>query len=181
MKNIFKYLWSLWEDLFAKINGIQDINGGNFALRIAVKKYRGKDMTLNDGTLLKHGERYIELHLNNKFFSKISSHNSSSVYLGITAVKELKKSLHLLKKIINENPEFFDINVFMAYSLFYRGIDKLGFEIREIRSPLVRYIFSIYEKLLLLIFHPDGIKRLKSKNFTSKNVIITRNTINNLY
>ncbi|SNX54703.1 hypothetical protein [Thermoanaerobacterium sp. RBIITD] len=181
MKKIFRYIWSLWEYIFAKIDRIHNVGDDDSALRIAIKTYHGKKIILKDGTTISRGDKYGELHLNNKMLTKITSKNSSPVSIGITALREFKKSLKVFKKYINENREFDNINVFMGYSLFNQGIELLGFEVRDIKSPLERFIFTYYEMLLLVIFHPDGFKRLKNNKFTAKLVLISKNTINNNY
>lgn len=181
MKKIFKFLWSIWEYIFAKIERIHVVGNKDSLLRISIKKYHGKRLVLNDGTVLNPNDKYGELHLNNYVLSHITSKSNSPVYIGITTLREFKKSLRVFKKLINENAEFSNINVFMGYSLFNQGIERLGFQIIDIKSPIEKFIFSNYEKILLAIFHPEGFERLRNNNFVSKLVIITRKTIDNDY
>lgn len=181
MKKIFRYIWNLWEIIFARLNGIYTVGGEDSEIRIAVKKYKGEKLLLSDGTELNNGDNFGELHLNNKVLTQITSNNDSPVAVGITALRRFKKSLKALKCYINENDRFDNINVFMGYTLFNQGVELLGFEVRDIKSPLQKFIITHYEMLLLAIFHPDGLRRLRNNKFTSKIVLITKKTINSRY
>lgn len=182
MKKLLNYIWFMWEFIFEKVTGIRHISSGKALLRIAIRKYHGKKLVFSDGTTLIKGDKYGELHLNNRVVFNLVSRNSSPVFIGISGLKELRKALAILKEYINTNPDFKDINVFIGYTLLNRGLSKLGFEVIDIKSSFKRILFSLYEKLLIIILHPDGIKKLNSsKNMVSKLVLITRKTINNLY
>jgi|GEM_PF-3093493 len=181
MKKIFIYIWSLWEFIFAKLNRIHTVGGDDSEIRIAIKKYKGEKLLLKDGTVLNNGDKFGELHLNNNALTQITSSSSSPIAVGIIALKRFKKSIKALKTYIDEHHEFDDVNVFMGYTLFNEGVEMLGFEVRDIKSPLEKFIVTHYEMLLLAIFHPDGFKRLRDNKFTSKMVLITKNTINSRY
>ncbi|AFK86312.1 MULTISPECIES: YkoP family protein [Thermoanaerobacterium] len=181
MKKIFMYIWSLWEFVFAKLNNIHTVGGDDSEIRIAIKRYRGKKIVLKDGTVLDKGDKFAELHLNNKVLTEITSSSSSPIAIGIIVLKRFKKSLKALKAYINENHDFDDVNVFMGYTLFNQGVEMLGFEVMDMKSPLERFIITHYESFLLGIFHPEGFKRLRNNKFTAKMVLITKKTINNRY
>lgn len=182
MKKLLSRIWFLWEFIFEKATGIKHISNEKVILRIAIRKYHGKNLVLSDGTALIKGDKYGELHLDNKVIFNLTSHNSSSVFIGISGLREIRRAFKILKEYINTNPDFKDINVFIGYTLLNRGINKLGFEVIDIKSSFKRIIFSLYEKLIIITLHPEGAKKLYSgKNMVSKLILITRKTINDLY
>lgn len=182
MKKLLSHIWFLWECIFEKATGIRHISNEKTILRIAIRKYHGEKLVLSDGTTLIKGDKYGELHLDNKVVFNLTSHNSSTVFIGISGLKEIRRAFKILKEHINTNPDFKDINVFIGYTLLNKGLNKLGFDVIDIKSSFKRILFSLYEKLLIIILHPEGIKKIKSgKNMVSKLVLISRKTLNDLY
>ncbi|HHW03990.1 MAG TPA: hypothetical protein GXX35_14475 [Thermoanaerobacterales bacterium] len=179
MKKVLLKIWFIWEWIFEKLTSIHPVPGGFF--RIAIRTYRGAKLICMDGTALNPGDRYGELHLNNRFFTELSKQCSSPAFLGISSLRESKKAFALLKEYVKSEPLFKDVNVFMGYTLLNRGIKRLGFEVRDIKSGFVKNLFSNYEKMLLAILHPEGFKRIMSKKMVSKQVLITKNTLEKLY
>ncbi|AYO31736.1 hypothetical protein D2962_15045 [Biomaibacter acetigenes] len=179
MKNIMLKIWFVWESIFEKLAGIHPVPGGFF--RIAIRRYRGDKLTCLDGTILNPGEKYGELHLNNKFFIGLSKQDRSPAFLGIASLRESKKAFSSLKEYTKSNPLFKDVNVFMGYTLLNRGINRLGFEVHDIKSGFIKNLVSNYEKMLLAILHPEGFKRVMSKKLVSKQVLITKKTLEKLY
>lgn len=179
MKNIIIRIWFFWEIIFEKLAGIHSVPGGFF--RIALRRYYGDKLILRDGTILHPGDKYGELHLNNRLFIGLSKRGSSPAFLGLSSLRESKKSLSSLKEYVKSNPIFTDINVFMGTTLLNRGIGRLGFEVLEMKHGFLKNLTSSYEKLLLAILHPQGLKRLRSKRLAPKLVIITRKTLEGLY
>lgn len=179
MKNIALKIWFIWESIFEKLAGIHPVPGGFF--RIAVRRYHGKRLICMDGTTLNPGDRYAELHLNNKFFMRLSKQDSSPAFLGISSLREAKKALSALKEYAASEPSLQGVNVFMGLTLLNRAVSRLGFEVRDIKYGFIKNVVSIYEKVLLAILHPAGIKRAMSKKLVSKQIFITRRTLEKLY
>ncbi len=179
MKNIVLKIWFIWESIFEKLAGIHPVPGGFF--RIAIRIYHGKKLICTDGTILNTGDKYGELHLNNKFFIGLSRQDSSPAFLGVSSLREVKKALSSLKEHAASEPFLQDVDVFMGITLLNRGVSRLGFEVREIKSGLIKTVASFYEKVLLAILHPAGLKRAMSKKLVSKQIFITRKTLEKLY
>lgn len=179
MKNTMLKIWFIWESIFEKLAGIHPVPGGFF--RIAIRRYHGNKLICMDGTTLNPGDIYGELHLNNKFFMGLSREDSSPVFLGISSLREAKKALSSLKEYAASDPFFRDVNVFMGHTLLNRGVSRLGFEVHDIKSGFIKNLVSIYEKLLLAILHPAGLKRVMSKKLVPKLIFITKKTLEKLY
>ncbi|MCR4431408.1 MAG: hypothetical protein NUV45_10365 [Tepidanaerobacteraceae bacterium] len=179
MKRVIIKMWLIWESVFEVLAGIHPVPGGFF--RIAVRKYRGGRLICSDGTILNPGDRYGELHLNNRFFAVLSQKGGSPAFLGISSLREAKAALSALKEYAESNPLLKDIHVFMGYTLLNRGVARLGFEVRDINSGFIRNVASWYEKVLLAVLHPEGLKRIMSKKLVSKQIFITKKSLEKLY
>ncbi|MDI3481685.1 MAG: hypothetical protein PWQ97_1340 [Tepidanaerobacteraceae bacterium] len=179
MKRLIIKIWFLWESVFEMLAGIHPVPGGFF--RIAVRKYRGSRLIFKDGTVLNPGDKYGELHLDNRFFAMLSEKNGSPTFLGLSSLREATKALSALKEYAESNPLLKNVKVFMGYTLINRGITRLGFEVRDINSGFIRNVVSWYEKILLAILHPGGLKRIASKKLVSKQIFITKKSLEKLY
>ena len=66
LKKCVQRLWGIFEWTFRKLGRIREVEEGkNSFYRMAPRRYRGKEWLMPDGTLLKPGNTYLELHINN--------------------------------------------------------------------------------------------------------------------
>ncbi|MBE3575537.1 MAG: hypothetical protein IMW99_08835 [Firmicutes bacterium] len=53
-----------------------------------------------------------------------------------------------------------EIKALFGRSLFHKGADRLGFEVFEIPSYAMRLFLSFFEQWLMVLYHPQGLRRL---------------------
>lgn len=160
LKSIFLYIWEIWERIYFRLAHIIELEDSESILHFSINTYRGKPLILKDGTLLERGDKFIELHLLNRKISDILGRHNSLM----GASKEIERRLIFSIGKILEYIERNDIRVKAMHgvTVLYRLAEKKNFDIFDF-NPFSRFFINIYEKLLLVVYHPLGFNRLKTK------------------
>ncbi len=157
-------LWDIWERLFGLIFHIRQVEPGNL-FRINVRQYRGPAVELRDGTVITPGERVGELHLANKELIKIQTNCSNHIKATMCVKREMKQSLAQLARLVMQK-KVEDVKAFYGITIFHQGARLLGFEVRELQPGFWRFCYWVGQMLLLALYHPTGLKRLKLGHHT---------------
>ncbi|HXH83405.1 MAG TPA: hypothetical protein VNN07_10800, partial [Candidatus Tectomicrobia bacterium] len=104
---------------------------------------------LPDGTVLRPGDRYGELHLDNARVVELRAAAASSVQLGLAFRRELYASLATLAWLADGGGRYRDVVAFSAITIFHHGLTRLGFEV-EPGALLAPRITGAYQHALLL-------------------------------
>lgn len=161
MKRLLQWLWGFWERYFARTRGIVPVGQGEEGmLRIGLVVHRGAPVILEDGTRIEPGDLLGELHLGNERIEVLRRQGLEGNALYFTILRELKSTMAALQRLVAEGKLDPRIKAFYAVSLFHRGARMLGFEVRPVRSFWVRWSSALYEKWLLILYHPAGWRRL---------------------
>jgi len=175
LRHVFRRLWSFVDMLARRLSGITDMPNSKI-WRIAVRRYRGKEWTMHDGSVLKPGEHYLELHVNNDRFMALIDENTSVERASIIAMREVLNGLPQLAEFLKSDKKLENINVVMGITLLHRGLGRIGFTVADIKPGLFKTFTGWYERWLLGVFHPGGFKKQKSyrEKLVPKYVIMTR-------
>ena len=175
----FRLLWQGWEKLVLHLSRIEDVpeDGRPTIFRLALRRYRGKQLLLPDGTTLQKGDMVGELHLNNDVLQQISN-NTEPARLGLLALEKTLQSLPAMAKWIAANPRYRKIKAITGLTILHRGSQFLGFSTFDV-SPLARRLVQWYEGLLLMIFHPAGRRRFiqHRKKLSPKLLVISKDEL----
>lgn len=104
---------------------------------------------LPDGTVLRSGDRYGELHLDNACVAALRQRGLSSIQLGLRFRRELRESLTTLARLSGGDGRFAHLVAFSAITIFHQGLSRLGFEV-ETDGLLAPRITGAYQHALLL-------------------------------
>lgn len=177
LKEIFRKFWGLVELAIRKATGIKDLGEDNSSIwRVALRRYRGRDWAQPDGTVLRKGDYYLELHANNDRLMSLIDENTPVERLGLITMRELKNGLPVLAELISGREEYRKVKFLMGITLLHRGSRRLGFTAHELKPAVFRAAAGLYERWLLSLFHPGGLKALKAyrERLTPKYVVMTR-------
>ena len=184
LKKCARRLWGVVEWTFRKLGRIKELEEGkNSFYRIATRRYRGKEWPMPDGTLLKPGNIYLELHVNNDRLQELIDEKMSLERIALKALREVQRELPLLADLLNNNPDYQDVKILFGITLLHRGTERLGFTSMEMKPGLFRALTCWYERWLLALFHPYGFKVLKAyrKKLTPKYLVMTRQELISRY
>lgn len=172
LKRFLLKLWQVWEWCFEKVAGLQPAGD---LFRLTVRSYRGAVMELPDGTLLNPGDKVGELHLNNDLLQTISSTTRSIERIGVSVLRETRRSLPLLARAVAQDPAYRSIKALVGITMIHRGTKRLGFSVYDL-PPGIRPLIAWYQRWLLFLFHPGGLTHLRKhwNKLVPKKVIISK-------
>ncbi len=149
----------VWERFFGKLHHIENIRPGGM-FRLSTCRYRGPDVELSDGTLIRPGDLLGELHLSNRDTMRQQLKYKSRVKGAIAARKGLTQDLVLLARRVATGQDLAEVKAFYALTMLYHGARVLGFEDREFKASWVmRWLYTLGEGFLLALYHPVGFHR----------------------
>ena len=181
LKKCIQKLWSVAEVVIRKLAGIRDLGDGNSSIwRVALRRYRGKDWPMPDGSVLQRGDYYLELHANNDRLLRLLDEDASVEMMAITAMKEMRAGLPALAELLSSNKRFSKAKVLFGITLLHRMGGRFGFTSYDIKPGLFSRLTYWYEKWLLAIFHPKSLKSYRSK-LSPKYVVMTRQELMRRY
>ena len=177
-------VWLRWERLFAKILGIRPVDEKNTFLRMRVRTYTGDHpIVLEDGEVIRKGDRVAELHLDNELLFHLGSTARSTMHLTVQMIRRMEQLMPQLRKMLVDDPEFRDVKGLYGISLIHRGPDKFGFTVLDLPDGLFALFTKLYLRLLMYVIHPQGNERLKTKTdlLVPKIIAISKRELVNRY
>ena len=116
-------------------------------LRIEVRRSLQR-LTLDDGTLVRRGDRIGVLHLNNARVAALRSDGLGPIAVGLTFRRHLLASLAALAEMTMPDGRFASVGTFSAATIFHAGLTRLGFE-RTRDRLLWAGLVAAYQRALL--------------------------------
>lgn len=148
------------------------------AFRVRLTTYRGRNILLSDGTVIKRGDTLLKIHLHNVILLKKMSSIKSEIKKGKFLYRLIEKSLPDLAEYVRNHPKHDDIKGIIGITMLNRGAGGLGFETVQIRSAMYKWIKFVTMIPLYFFSANDPLKNLKKQTpaylFMSKNVIMNK-------
>lgn len=169
--------WRLWDKIYYRCTRLCYVDQQNKNIfRVVIKKYGGKPLRSEQEVVISPGDYYVKLHFHNCQLAHRLAGMTGEMRLGLAALKEVKTSLPALAKFVAEHPNADKITGIVGTTILYRGAQPLGFFVRDIDSPLVRWYKTFFFKLILSLCHPEGVARIyrKSDKLVAKRVFMSK-------
>lgn len=183
-KRCIQGLWSLIEPVIRRLAGIRDLGDGKTSIwRVALRRYRGRDWPMPDGSVLRPGDHYLELHINNDRLLNLIDENTSVERMALIAMREVRNGLPAVAGLLNSDERFGKVKVIFGITLLHRGSGRIGFTVYDMKPGLFSRLTGWYERWLLALFHPGGLRSLKAyrDELTPKYVVMTRQELMRRY
>lgn len=177
-------LWRIWDFIYQHITRLEYVDKENENIfRVVFCKYRGPKLVTRDGVEINHGDKIVKLHIHNWRLTKSLKGIKNEARLGIKTLKIVRGSLPELAIYIDNHPDGKDVKAIVGTTFLHRGVDKLGFDVKKVPDSLKFKIKNRYLKFMLLLIHPNGMKRLKvrTEELTLKRVYISKQYLLNRY
>ncbi len=162
---------SQFDTLLRRLYGIREFTGEEGCiLRLALKR-SDREITLSDGTKIRKGEPFGELHLWNERLPPIPKEGPDLAW-GLQFHRLFRRSLVLLAEYVDRNPRWEGVTAFRGESaLDARGLEeafnltgRLGFDLIPLGryvspvKPLLEFWENIYLWALIWAFNPASLK-----------------------
>lgn len=163
-KKLLMKLYSVWEHIYHVTHHVQLENEQDLLMFRNIT-YKGKSLTLSDGTILVKGDQLLELHFNNKLLLHTALQSKNAVHMITTMLHMMKATFSRMQTYV-DMPKYKDAKALYGVSLFHRGAKQFGFDILDLPTGGATPYQRFYLRMLLAIMHPSGRDRLKSNSST---------------
>ncbi|MFB7816762.1 polysaccharide deacetylase family protein [Paenibacillus chitinolyticus] len=153
--------WMLWERLFHRLYRIQPGDSEHRFLHYRIRAYHGQELVLEDGEIIRPGDKVAELHLDNEWLRQAGSQNSSMMKLAVQMIRAMDKSMPRLAHRLLTDPTLADLKGVYGISMIHRGTKQFGFTVLPLHNRLWRWSSTLYLRVLLGMLHPGGFGRLQ--------------------
>lgn len=146
LKNVLLFFWSLIDPLyfcFSRLTYPPCVAKKDNILRIRLTKYKGRNVTLSDGTTIKKNDLLVKIHLHNVRLLKELKHFKSELKKAKIILAYVQKSLPGVEAFIRMNPHAEKIKGIIGITSRTKGSERLGFEVFEIIHPVYRYLKTL--------------------------------------
>jgi len=182
MGAMLDWLWRLYDAAYRRLHGLQDLpTGRGSVLQIGVARYRGRRLSLRDGTVVRAGDLVGTLHFHNKAVAALHDGKPDAVRSGILILRAFERSMKVLVRLSDEHPRYRAMKAIRATTIFYQAVENLGFDIFPLPFRPAGWIVSAYQRFLLARFHPLGRARENRKTFESRTVWVSVREIRRRY
>jgi hypothetical protein len=151
MRNWFLLIWYLLDPIyysFTRLTYIKNESQQNLIFRVRVTRYKGREIILSDGTIIKKNDKLIKIHLHNVKLLKELLDVSCDISRGKFIFKKVLESLPALANYLDNHPNRDELKGIIGITTLHRGCKRLGFETYDIKSSVYR-VFKLITFLLI--------------------------------
>lgn len=172
-------LWGIWDRIYHCCRRLNYIQQEQNIFRYTILPYNGEMLKTNNGYIIQKGDLVIRLHIHNYLLAKRSVGIHSDVQIGLTLVREVKRSLPQLASVVKSHPKKREIKGIVGTTLLFKGSGQLGFSMSPVPNVWYFRFKRWYLTLLKIVMHPSGRKAPASMEaltrvFMSKEELLDR-------
>ena len=161
-------VWEKWEHYYARRHHVERIDATNI-FRLEKSIYEGPDIYAEDGKLwAKKGDPVAEIHLDN---IRLQAKGRDMQKIALKALRQIRESLPGLARYVAADSTYDDIKVFVAQTLFHRGVKGFGFSVQDLPDTWKGRGIAWLQKMIMRIYHPAG-KNRKNGRLGSKPMLV---------
>ena len=153
MKKLLKIMINNFDKMIVRTNKWEYIPESSFnMLYIVPQKYKGKKITLNDGTDINYDDMIGEIHIDNIKVEHIRN-DLGSIFL------ILDSELNTLAEASMKYESFKSIKAYFGRTVLHPMLKKHGFTIIEMDKTLSRFFIRIWENILRIVIKKGKVRK----------------------
>lgn len=141
MRGYILSIWAMIDPLYFFLSRLTYpplIDKKDNILRIRLTKYKGRDITLSDGTRIKKNDILVKIHLHNVRLLKELKGINSELKKAKLIFQYVRRSLPGVECFIQNSPRAGKIKGVLGITSRNKGSERLGFEVIDISNSLYR-------------------------------------------
>ncbi|MDZ5473774.1 hypothetical protein SM124_18815 [Bacillus sp. 31A1R] len=143
MRGYLLTVWSFLDPiyyLFTRLSYVSSSEQTENIFRVRLTKYKGKPVTLSDGTFINKNDTLLKIHLHNVKLLRELKDIQSEIRKGKIIYKYVLQSLPDLHQYISNHKQSSEIRALIGITSLNKGCDRLGFEIIDITHPIYKWL-----------------------------------------
>lgn len=183
MKRQIIQVWSYFDPIyisFTRLQCLEQLTGNRNIFRVRLTRYKGRDVTLSDGTYIRKNDILVKIHLHNVRLLKEMQHldGKKSLFL----YKWVQESLPDLAFYITQHKNYHEIKGVVGITLIDKGYKRLGFDTFLCNSR----IYYWFKRMALFPIHylstpQSNIRKRNISTPTPRYLFMSKNVLCNKY
>jgi len=143
-------VWTIVDPLYFQFTRLKYIekNGNKTMVRVRLTRYKGKRITLSDGTIINKNDMLLKIHLHNVDLLR-KMQGCSDIRKALIIYKSVKESLPFISSYLQSHEYAHKVKGLIGITMLYKGCHKLGFESFTIQNSFYKLfkqtaLFPIY-------------------------------------
>ncbi|GIP31562.1 hypothetical protein [Paenibacillus sp. J2TS4] len=174
-------IWNFMDPLYYACTRLRYVGQGGrncSIFRVRLTSYRGRNITLSDGTPINKGDTLLKIHLHNVNLIKSMFSIQNEVARARHLYRIIEKSLPDLAMYVINHPEYDKVKGVIGITTLNRGCGGLGFETVQITSSCYKWIKFLTMLPIYFLSANQPLKNLRKQVpaylFLSKNTLISK-------
>ncbi len=137
LKHCFLQVWGICDHIYllcTRLQCLEHISNNYNILRVRLTHYKGHDVVLLDGTMIKKNDLLVKIHLHNVRLLKEMKCLDQSINKSIYLYKKVQQSLPDLAIFIIQHKQSDQIKGIIGITMIDKGFKRLGFEPASLSS-----------------------------------------------
>lgn len=176
----FFVFWSLLDPIYylcTRLEYVKDKDHNRSIFRVRLTKYKGREILLSDGTIIKKNDLLLKIHLHNVCLLKELNRLESEIKKGRYIYNKVQKDLPNIVKYLRDHKEFGNIKGIIGITILNKGSERLGFEKFDIKNSVYKWFKQLTFAPMYLIIQ----FRLESLKKSPKYLIMSKEKLLKLY
>ncbi|MBM7691173.1 hypothetical protein JOC77_000578 [Peribacillus deserti] len=143
MRGYFLTIWNILDPIyyrFTRLSYLLDCHSSDNIFRVRLTRYKGKEVTLSDGTVIKKNDRLVKIHLHNVRLLTDLRHINTDIVKARIIYQSVKRSLPGIERYISNHKDSQDIKGIIGITSLNRACSRLGFDVKDISHPFYKWL-----------------------------------------
>lgn len=143
MRQYILSVWALIDPFYYKCTRLTYLNkfeNDKNIFRVRLTRYKGRDITLSDGTFIKKNDLLVKIHLHNVRLLTELKQVKSEIAKAKKIYKEVQRSLPGVEEYVRKHQHSTEIRGIIGITTLFTCSERLGFEIFTISHPVYKWL-----------------------------------------
>lgn len=147
-------------------------------MRVRITRYKGRKITLSDGTVINKNDMLLKIHLHNvNLLGQIQGFDTK-IRRALMIYKKVQESLPLIVRYIQLHEYADEIKGLIGITMLSKGCKKLGFETFTIQNQYYKYLKKVSQ---LPIYYLSSNRGLNKEKATPMYLFMSKDSLFNKY
>jgi hypothetical protein len=170
--------WRFYDRVYQRLHRLQDLSlPEGTVLRLGLSRYRGRPLTLSDGSVIRHGDRIGVIHIHNEGVASLHAPDGAPHRGALVFLERFRASMRSLSgQIATGDPA--DVRAFTGTTVLFAAMARAGFDVLPLKPRWRGRMVGTYQRWVMARHHTLGNRRFKLDRFVeSRAVWISREAL----
>ncbi|MCT4686463.1 YkoP family protein [Vallitalea sp.] len=144
MKKLLKKFFAFMNKRYIKTHNMIFIPGSKYNyVYIDILEYKGKDVSLSDGTVIKKGDTVAEIHINNDTIKEVPV---------TKVIRVFHSEVIAMANVLKDNADYKNVKAVFGRTVLYPLTKRLGFDVFEMKRGYMKKFIKVWDNLIRVLF-----------------------------